>query len=314
MPGSVENSRKAPPRATATIPFGTGRSRRYLPWASIAIPGLGWLIFGLYPSLATIFYSLTQYSGLPGTPLDFTGFSNYVDAFTKLFPALGQSLRITIEYCAGVTVFQNLTGLGMAFLLNKSRKGYGLWRALVFMPEIFSVAIVGAIFALLFDPLNGPLESIYHALTGQTSLFLGSTYWALPLVIFVTVWLYTGYNMLIYIAGLRNIPREVDEAAMLDGAGRWAHFRHVTWPLLAPAATVNIWLTAMGALGQYALILVLTDGNFGTKTLGFYMFDSAFGSGSQLGYGSMLAMMQFFLTLFIGGGLLILLRRREVQL
>lgn len=300
-------------RATL-MPFGRGRTRRWIPWLSIAIPGLGWLIFGLYPSFATVFYSLTQYSGLPGTPLHFSGFYNYVEAFTKLLPTVWSSIRVTIIYAAGVTIAQNLAGLGMAFLLQKRRRGYGVWRALVFMPEVFSVAVVGGIFTLLFDPFDGPLEKVYHSITGGNTAFLGSVHWALPLVIFVNIWMFTGYTMLIYIAGLRNIPGDVHEAAAMDGANRWQRFRHVTWPLLAPAATVNIWLTAMGSLGQYALILVLTNGNYGTTTLGLYMFTSAFGGSSQLGYGSMLAMLQFFLTLVVGGGLLMLLRRREVQL
>jgi raffinose/stachyose/melibiose transport system permease protein len=84
--------------------------------------------------------------------------------------------------------------------------------------------------------------------------------------------------------------------------------------MLAASTTVNVFLTAMGCLGEYALILVLTDGHFGTKTIGMYMFDSAFGTNSQLGYGSMLAMLQFVMTLVIGGVLLVVLRRREVAL
>jgi raffinose/stachyose/melibiose transport system permease protein len=120
--------------------------------------------------------------------------------------------------------------------------------------------------------------------------------------------------MLIYIAGLRNIPPEVYEAASVDGAGRWKTFRHVTWPLLAPATTVNVFLTAMGTIGEYSLTLVLTGGNFGTRTIGMYMFSAAFGGSSQLGYGAMLAMLQFFVTVLVGGSLLIFLRRREVHL
>ena len=86
------------------IPFGTRRTRRFIPWLSIAIPGLGWLIFGLYPSFATIFYSFTQYSGLPGTPLNVCGLCNYTDAFTKLLPQVSESLRITAEYATGITI------------------------------------------------------------------------------------------------------------------------------------------------------------------------------------------------------------------
>lgn len=303
------------------MPFGAGRYRRWIPWASIAIPALGWIVFGLYPSIATVYYSFTRYSGDPGTSPKFIGLTNYVDAFTQLFPYMQHTIAITLYYTAGVTILQNLAGLGFALVLYKTRRGYSFWRALVFLPEIFSVVIVGVIFLLLLSPYGGPLEAIYKALSGgKTSAFLGSAHLALPICIFVNAWMFTGYTMLIYIAGLRNIPKDVYEASALDGSGKWSTFRHVTWPLLAPAATVNIWLTAMGAMGTYAIILVLTDGNYGTTTLGMYMYQAAFGSGAPgstdggLGLGSMVAMIQFLLTLVIGGGLLWILRRREVQL
>ncbi|MFF4619038.1 carbohydrate ABC transporter permease [Nonomuraea jabiensis] len=298
----------------AGSPFGTRRTRRWIPWASIAIPGIGWLLFGLYPSLATVGYSFTQYSGLPGTPLDFCGLCNYTAAFTALSAQVWESLKVTLIYVVGVTVLQNLVGLGLALLLNRPGRSYTFYRALIFMPQIFSVAVVATMFALILDPVTGPAEQAWQAVFDSTTAFLGDSSLALPLVMLVNIWMFAGYTMLIYIAGLRNVPRPVYEAAALDGAGRWRSFLHVTWPLLAPAATVNIFLTAMGALGEYALILVMTGGNFGTKTLGLYMFDSAFGGTSQLGYGSMLAMLQFALTVVIGGTLLFTLRRREIQL
>lgn len=298
----------------AVCPFGTARSRRFIPWLSIAIPGAGWLVFGLYPSIATIAYSFTQYSGIPGTALNVCGLCNYKAAFTNLLPQVGQSIWITIVYAGAVTILQNLLGLALALLLNKHGRSFTLYRALIFMPQVFSVAVVGAMFSLLLDPYSGPIEKLTHALFGRTPAFLGSSSLALPLVIAINIWMFTGYTMLIYIAGLRNIPDEVYEAAALDGAGRGRSFLHITWPLLASAATVNIFLTAMGSLGEYSLILVLTNGNFGTRTLGMYMFSSAFGQNSQLGYGSMLAMLQFFITLMVGGVLLFTLRKREVSL
>lgn len=298
----------------ARCPFGTRRTRRFIPWASIAIPGAGWLLFGLYPSLATIGYSFTRYSGLPGTPLNICGPCNYQAAFTSLSSAVGDALRVTLIYVVGVTVLQTAFGLGLALLLNRPGRSYTVYRAIIFMPQIFSVAVVGAVFSLMLDPYSGPVEKIVHGVFGTTSSFLGSGTLALPLVILVNVWMFSGYSMLIYIAGLRNIPPSVYEAAAMDGAGRLRVFRHVTWPLLAPATTVTVFLTAMGTLGEYALIMVLTGGNFGTKTLGLYMYQSAFGGDSQLGYGSMLAMLQFVLTVVIGGGLLFILRRREISL
>ncbi|MET9217449.1 carbohydrate ABC transporter permease [Streptomyces sp. NPDC088197] len=298
----------------ARCPFGTQRTRRFIPWASIAIPGAGWLLFGLYPSLATIGYSFTRYSGLPGTPLNFCGLCNYDAAFTSLSTQLWSAVRVTLIYVIGVTVLQNAIGLGLALLLNRPGRSLTFYRALIFMPQIFSVTVVGAVFSLMLDPYSGPVEKVVHGLFGVDSAFLGSSSLALWLVMMVNVWMFSGYSMLIYIAGLRNIPRSVYEAAAMDGAGRFRVFRHVTWPLLAPATTVNVFLTAMATLGEYALIMVLTAGNFGTKTLGLYMFQSAFGSDSQLGYGSMLAMIQFVLTVAIGGVLLYGLRRREVSL
>ncbi|GAA5194561.1 sugar ABC transporter permease [Rugosimonospora acidiphila] len=272
-------------------------------------------MFGLYPSLATIVYSFTQYSGLPGTPLNFCGLCNYTNAFTALSSEVWSAIRVSIIYVVGVTIFQNAIGIGLALLLNRRGRSYAVYRALIFMPQIFSVAVVGAIFSLIFDPFTGPLDKLLHGAFGVTSTFLGSNQLALPLVMLVNVWMFSGYSMLIYIAGLRNIPSEVYEAASLDGAGRFRLFRNMTFPLLAPAFTVNMFLTVVGSLGEYALILVLSGGQHGTQTLGIYMFASAFNSGSaELGYGSMLAMLQFFLTLIVGGGVLWTLRRREVAL
>jgi raffinose/stachyose/melibiose transport system permease protein len=298
----------------AICPFGTRRTRRWIPWLSISVPALGWLVFGLYPSFATVYYSFTNYSGVPGTPSSYCGLCNYRTAFTSLLPQVWDSVQVTIIYTAGVTVAQIVIGLGLALLLNRRGRAWSLYRALIFMPQVFSVTIVAVLFDLIFDPTSGPAEKILTDVFHTSSAFLGQDHVALPIIIVINVWMFAGYTMLIYIAGLRRIPRELYEAASLDGCGRWGAFRRVTWPLLASATTVNVFLTAMGCLGEYALILLLTDGYFGTKTIGMYMFDSAFGTNSDLGYGSMLAIVQFGMTLVIGAIMLFTLRRREVQL
>jgi raffinose/stachyose/melibiose transport system permease protein len=298
----------------AVSPFGTRRTRRWIPWLSIAVPALGWLAFGLYPSIATVYYSFTNYSGVPGTPSNYCGLCNYRMAFSSLSSQVWDSVETTLIYTVGVTVLQILIGLGLALLMNRRGPMWTLYRALIFMPQVFSVSIVAVLFELIFDPTSGPAEKILNGLFGTTSAFLGTDHIALLLIIVINTWMFAGYTMLVYIAGLRRIPRELYEAASLDGCGPWRRFRRVTWPLLASATTVNVFLTAMGCLGEYALILILTDGSFGTKTIGMYMFDQAFGTTSNLGYGSMLAILQFGMTLIIGSVLLFTLRRREVQL
>ena len=298
----------------ATCPFGTRRTRRWIPWASIAVPSIGWLIFGLYPSLATVFYSFTQYSGEPGTPLNFCGLCNYHAAFSGSYSDFSHAVITTLKYVVGVTILQILIGLGLALLLQHKRRGYGLYRALIFMPQIFSVTVVGVLFSMILDPQTGPAEKAYTALFGGSNAFLGSNTWALPIIILINVWMFAGYTMLVYIAGLRRIPKEVYEASSMDGAGKLRTFWSITWPLLAPATTVNVFLTAMGCIGEYALILVMTNGQYGTQTLGFYMYNEAFGLNPSAGYGAMVAMAIFVVTLVVGGGLLWGLRRREVAL
>jgi raffinose/stachyose/melibiose transport system permease protein len=251
---------------------------------------------------------------VPGAPVNYCGLCNYAQAFTSLSSQTWESLKVTLMYAAGVTVLQIVIGLGLALLLNRRGRLFSLYRALVFMPQIFSVTIVAALFSLIFDPVSGPAEKILHGLFGASSAFLGDGTISLPLIILINVWMFSGYTMLIYVAGLRRIPPELYEAASLDGCGQWSRFLRITWPMLAASTTVNVFLTAMGCLGEYALILLLTDGQFGTQTIGMYMFQQAFGQQSQLGYGSMLAMLQFVMTLVIGGVVLFTLRRREVQL
>jgi len=163
----------------STIPFGTKRTRRWLPWASIAVPTIGWLVFGLFPSVATVFYSFTEYSGFPGTPLHFCGLCNYHNALNSSWTDFETSVTVTLKYVAGVTVLQISIGLGLALLLRHRRRGFGLYRALIFMPQVFSVTIVGVLFSLILDPQNGPAEPAYHGLFGSTSAFLGDQTWAL---------------------------------------------------------------------------------------------------------------------------------------
>ena len=256
---------------------------------------------------------MTQYSGEPGTPLHFHWFYNYIQGFTTNFPELGSTLKITFEYAAGVVVLQTLIGLGLALLLNRRGKAYGFYRALVFIPQVLSVIVVGVVFSLLFDPFSGPIERVYQGLTGGFSSFFGSPNVALLLVIIVTAWEGVGFSMVVFIAGLRNIPEAYYEAAAVDGAGRWSRFHNVTWPLLAGATTVNVFLSVTFCIAQYALIMVLTDGQAGTMTIGMYMFITAFGGSSasgattNLGYGSMLAVLNFTITLIVGTGILLLL-------
>lgn len=294
--------------------FGRRGWPKYLPALGLLPALVFYIAFHVYPSIMTAVYSLTQYTGIIGQPLDFVGFRNYSEAFHGGFFQIAPAIRTTIIFALAVVFIQNAAGLALATAFNGKWRGVTFYRALIFLPWILSVVVTGLIWSLMFATVGGPMEAIWQAVFHHSSSFFGSYTMALPLVIFVQIWQNTGFTMMVYLAGLQAIPNELFEAAQLDGASRWRRFRHVTLPMLASSTTVNVLLAVIGSLGAYDIIYVLTNGSFGTMTLGMYMFSTAFEGSNQLGYASMIQMLQFGLVLVVVLILQYYLRRREVQL
>ena len=269
-----------------------------------------YVVFGIVPSLANIIVSLTNYSGLAGSSTSFSGLSNYTAMFTTERPGFISALWITVVFVVGVTVIQNLFGLMLAHRLQGSRRIDSVLRILVFLPIVLGVTVVGLIWILIFDPQQGPASSLLSAF-GSSSAFFGQTGVALPLLIGVQIWQNLGFTTLVYIGGLKSIGADVYEAASLDGVGRWARLRRITFPLLAPAMTINVLLAVIGSFTTYNLIYILTQGQYSTQTLGMLAFNNAFGLSANLGYGAAVSVALFVLTLIVALPLQQYLRRRE---
>lgn len=294
------------------------RRRRGSPYAvpgSLAMtPGLvAYILFSLVPAVGTFLISATNYTGIPGQPIQFVGLSNFENMVSNAAAGFLPSLATTLTFAVSVVVIQNVVALAMAVLLRNRFPLVGLFRALIFLPAALGVTINGILWLLIFSPSQGPAAS-FLTLFHSSSAFFGSTRLALPLVIFVQVWANIGFTSLVYLASMDNIPGDFYEAARLDGAGRWAMFRQVTWPLISSASTVNILLATVGAMNVYDVIYVLTDGSNNTMTLGMFMFNTSFVGSGDLGLGASVAVMMFVLTLIVALPLQWLLRRREVSL
>jgi raffinose/stachyose/melibiose transport system permease protein len=259
-------------------------------------------------------YSFTNYSGIAGTPINFIGFQNYVEAFTSGIFSMLPAIKVTLIFAVSVTIIQNALGLLLAIVFNNKVHGVVFYRAVVFLPLVLSVTVTGMLWSLIFAPEGGIAEPIWKAIFGHASSFFGSYSLALPMVIAVQIWQSAGFTMMIYLAGLQAIPNDLNEASALDGANRWQRFWGVTFPMVAPSITVNVLLCIIGSLGSYDLIYVLTNGQFGTQTLSMYMFSTAFQGSNELGYASMIQMLQFVLVLIVTVIMQWYLRRREVQL
>lgn len=275
------------------------------------LPGiLVYTLFGLIPSVATAFISLTNYSGIPGVPYQFIGFQNYVQAFVLDSAGMLGSLHDTIVFCVSVTVIQNGVAILLAYLFTKRYPGRAIFRSLIFMPAVLGVTVIGLVWSLLLDPSGGPAASLWN-LFGANSAFLGSDRLAMPLVIFIQVWANLGFTTIVYLAGMNTVPKELYEAARMDGASEWRSFWSITYPMIASSTTVSVLLAVVGSLNTYDLIYVLTDGLYHTNTLGMFMFNTAFQGASDLGLAATINMIGFILTLIVALPLQKYLRKRE---
>jgi raffinose/stachyose/melibiose transport system permease protein len=282
-------------------------------WGGIGLGLAFYVVFGIVPAVANLGVSFTNYSGLGGSPTSFTGWSNYTALFTTQRPGFVSSLLETLYFVVGVTVVQNGGALLLAHRLQGTGKLAALLRVLAFFPIVLGVTVVGIVWLLLFDPSSSPAQAAFGTI-GVQSAFFGSSRVAMPLVIIVQVWQNLGFTMIVFIGALKTIPRSVYEAGAIDGITPWRRFRLITWPLMAPAVTVNVLLAVIGSLTTYNLIFILTDGDFGTNTLGIFAFNSAFASTADLGLGAAVTIVLLFAAVAVALPLLAVLRYREARL
>ncbi|MCD9020196.1 carbohydrate ABC transporter permease [Cohnella silvisoli] len=296
-------------------PFGRGIAR-HLPMALLMLPLLLYVIFAFGPSVATVFFSFTNATGLPGAEWHFVGFKNYDRLFNSSDQAERfRSIRNSLQFAFLVVLVQNVVGLFMALLVNRKLRADSFIRATYFLPVVLGVTVSGLVWRMMMNPLGGPLTELFkklHLDTGFLSSYGASFEW----VIFVQIWMYMGYSMTIFLAGLQSIPKDLYDAAYIDGTSRWQAFRHVTFPMIAPSTTVNLLLSIIGALQTFDIIYVLTNGGFNTRTLAFDIYRDAIANNTTADYGlaSAGAMVLFLFVFAIALVSLVALRRREVDL
>jgi multiple sugar transport system permease protein len=283
-------------------------------WGGLALGVVVYVLFGIVPMVGNLIISFTDYTGLPGEAVHNVGFSNYTSMFSTQAPGFDQGIVATLVFVVAVTVGQNALALLFAHKLAGSGKFAAVGRLLVFLPIALGVTVVGLIWILVFNAQEGPMASFF-GLFGVHPGFFGADNWAMPLVILAQIWQNVGFSTLVFIGGLRAIDPALYEAAAMDGVRHWQRLRRITFPLLAPSVTVNVMLAVVGAFTTYNLIYVLTDGQYGTQTLGMLSYNVAFGSfEADLGYGAAVSVALFLITLVVALPMLALLRRRERRL
>jgi raffinose/stachyose/melibiose transport system permease protein len=277
------------------------------------LPGLAlYLLFVLFPVVQAARYSLYNWNGLK--PLtDFIGIDNYVTALNSdIFQnAVSHNVFIIVLSLALQIPFS----LFLAILLNRHFHGRAIFRLIFFLPYVLSEAITGIIFSLFLQPssmLDTTMQNL--GLGGFIQDWLGDTGFVMITLFVIISWKYFGFHMIILLAGLQGIPKEIEEAALIDGAGRWQAFRHVTLPLLGPTLRVSVFLSMIGALQLFDMVWVMTRGGpiGASSTMATLMFKNGFIE-SDMGYGSALAVLLFLFALVLAIAYQRFVLRRDVE-
>ncbi len=251
-------------------------------------------LFEYYPLVRVVWLSLTN-ADLLSEP-QFIGLENY----QKMVQAreFWQSIGITAVFALGVTVCEVGLGMALAFLMNARTRLQSLVRGAVFAPVVVSIAATTVVWNYLMNPNGGPLNAVLRGVGLPGSTWLTHPDSALASVILIAVWKGVGLSAVLFLAGLQSIPRELEEAALVDGAGRFTIASRITVPLLAPTTMVVFFISLVGTFQSYGLVLLLTQGGpiGSTNLMGYYIYQNAF-QFFQMGYAAALSVALFALLM-----------------
>ncbi len=285
---------------------------RFESWALVGPAVAVYSLFVIVPIAGAVAMSLVDLR--PGGE----GWSPTLDNFVRAFldVMFWRALAHNFALLAASLVIQLPIAMALALFVAGLGRSRPLFRAGYFLPMMVTAAAIGRIWMLVFDPLGGPVNGALEAAGVSTDSlpdWFGSTTLALPTVIFVISWRYIGFHMVILLAGLISIPRELYEAARVDGSGRWECFRHVTLPMMSRPLKISAMLAVVGSMRYFDLVYIMTKGgpDGSTELVATYMFKNALGEAGEYSYGAALAVLLAVSSLAVVAGARMLLPRED---
>jgi raffinose/stachyose/melibiose transport system permease protein len=294
---------------TSAPPARAGRKRKLTLQGQRSLTG--WLMtvpaivlvamFIFWPLVRGVWVSFHRWDGLSDF-MEWVGLRNYINVFND--GIYWDSVAHTFQYAIGITIAKNVLALALAVMLNRKLRGQAVFRVATFLPVVMSFVVVGILWSWIFNPTFGLLNGALTAL-GQEHLIAG---WlsdpnlALWSVMAVDVWKWTGFHVVIILAGLQSIPAELDEAASLDGAGRGRVFWHITLPMLRPVLSFSILMSLVGGfVANYDLVKVMTGGgpNHATEVALTWIVNTTL-VGLNVGKANAMSVVLFLLVIVVG--------------
>ncbi len=264
-------------KAAASVPF--IRTRRF----SDLVTGYGFVLpslvliaaFIFFPAIFGFLVSFTGWDMLSPTRT-FVGLANYVELLGS--SEFWHSLVVTMYYLVGTIPITMALGLALAVALNRQFAGVAFFRAVFYSPVVTSTVAMAAVWLWMYDPINGILNYFLLQVGLPPQKWLSSSATAMPSLIVMDIWKYVGYDMVLYLAGLQSIPAGLYEAVEVDGGGRWAKFRSITWPLLAPTTFFILVISIINRFRIFATVHTMTEGGpaGATEVIVYYLYKQAF--------------------------------------
>ncbi len=290
---------RRPPRRPSRRAAETRAGYAFLaPWL------LGFIALTAGPMVASAYLAFTDYHPIRGG--SWIGLENFERLFDD--PRYLESVEVTLKYAIIGTPIKLAAALGVAMLLNNRRRGQGSYRSLFYAPSLIGASVsIAIVWRAMFND-DGIVDGIGQTFGMEAGGWIGNPDLSLPMMILLTVWQF-GAPMVIFLAGLKQIPNELYEAAQVDGAGAWRQFRRITLPMLSPVLFFNLVLETIHSFQVFASAFIISSGTGGpaNSTLFYtlYLYESGFGPRGQLGYA---AAMAWLLVIAVGVVTLIFFR------
>lgn len=272
--------------------------RRDIPYALLFLaPSLiGLLVFTIVPIAASFFLAFTDWNLL--SPPKFVGIQNFIDMFGD--PILWISLGNTIKYALMMIPGSTAAALFLALALNGEFKGIRLVRLFFMLPGVVSLVAIAMVWRWIYNDQFGLLNVGLRFLGLQPVGWLTNEAMVLPAIVLMLIWSGMGFDAIIYLAALRNIPRHLYEAAELDGANRWQRFWSITFPLLTPVHFYNLIIGLIGSFQVFDVVFIMTGGGpgFSSRVYAYHLYLQAFRR-FNMGYASAMAWFLFLIILVL---------------
>jgi raffinose/stachyose/melibiose transport system permease protein len=269
-------------------------------------------IFLVYPIFQSVYYSLFSWKGF-GPVVDFIGLNNFKRILTDwiFIKAVGNGLLIVV---LSLTIQLPLS-LALALMVGRNLRGRAFFRTIFFVPYVLSEVITGIMWLILYNPdsKRGFINALLTLIPGlKAQPWLGDTRTVLLAIFVVLTWKYFGFHMLLYMAGLQNIPPEIEEAALIDGVNKRQMITYITIPLIGSTIRTSVYLSVLGSLQVFALVWIMTKGGpvNASEVMSTYMYRFSFVR-FQLGYGSAVAIVMLLISLVFSLAYLRLVRQAD---